>query len=1495
MRSLVFLYTLLIVLSFNCCPSFASEIKRLSPSEGLSQSYVNTLILDNQGYLWLSTEGGLNRYDGYQVLRVKGPQGEFEEVVIDRIYQDPLNRIWIASRRLGLYSYDPALDKYQKYLQAVKSQEEMIEQSVNQMLAKNDEQLWLGRGNNVALLDIASGKVSVEVRLPISKQSGFVRQLLRKGKHLFIATSEGAFVYNLDSESLSRIKHIENPIHRLQQHTKSMAFLGNDRLLIGAVNGLYEVNIADLEHTDESAQNWQSKQLLHDMNVWKIAVKSNVLLLGTDKGLMHYGLLDGSLTRDTRIATSQYTLTDKSIIDFLVDKNGAIWLATKRDGAFYIPNQKAQFKNVNNTSVQGSGFSHSTVWSLLEYKGKIWASTNDGLTSYDIQSNETAVHLKGYMGESVMPEFSISRMFLYEEQIWLESNRGLYIFDPNTYEIRRPKVKNSELQKAIDGYLFGTLLMPDGKLYFIHPSEGFFYYDIELESLHRLAGDIGLRNPFLSYGFLAPLPDQPTHPLYYSGGVLYRMDPNTYELNILYSVPNANEHLPVSLLTYSVDKNNIVWLAFSNFGLLGLSLDGFEVVHTIDLKKLKLGSPMYGMHQDDAQMIWMSSHKGIWRLDTDNLHMQQFTINDGLFTNEFNGGSSLKLSDGRIAYGSLKGFTIFDPKQNRPQEPLLSRVNITSVDLMSRKLDSHGLKTFGDIVLNHDDIGLEVAFSAMVFNYQQSIVYEYQISGGQKILMRGHNRVTFPKLNPGDHQLKIWAKDPLTGDYTQPAKLNIRVKYPIWRSPTALVIYLILILVIFGLWLNRKNRIEQMIIAAHKETQNSEARLKLALESSGSGVWDWHLQSQLIYQPRLFSELEYAHSNIGLDEYLQLIHPNDRGVFRLEWLEFVSTNKGIFNCTYRLKHAKGHWRWYKDFGKVMAWHGGTPERVTGTYTNLTRERMFEERARLFGAAFEKTRDWVFILNKNFRIRACNTALQHAFNIEAEPNSSTRLHLGLSRHTRMSYLRKMTQLKAGEHISAEEQLILANNQVCHVLIKISAVDGLQGELENYVVILTDITSQKRTEKELYQMANYDASTQLPNKALFIDRTQHAIEQNQNMQPIAVLSIRFKRLQYYHDSYSSELFEALIQQLATTIECCFRDQDSLGVGTNKEFYVLMDQIDGVPQVIRYISCLMNRFQTPIMVLDQSFNMQLSIGIAMYPEDAMDGFTLNNNAMIALNHAVKHVNTYYQFYRSELNKKVQKAIKIDKMLQMVCQRSEFSNLYQPIINGTSKVIDGFEVMLQWPTHINYSQTELVDAAQQSSLTTELMLHTLERALIELKQWHLTAPQLYIAVNLSPYDFHYPDLVSKIESILKRAQVQSKYVVFEVSEPVMMTDIPNALARMHQLKVLGCRLFMDDFGTSYASLTYLKKFPVDVLKIDKGFIQDIGIDNEHEIIIHSILSLAHSLGIQCVADGIELRAQMKFLRLLGCDYFQGALFSDPVIGEQVNDLLKYSWQQHF
>ncbi|WP_105169051.1 EAL domain-containing protein [Pseudoalteromonas sp. T1lg23B] len=1474
----------------------ASQVKRLSPAEGLSQSYVNTLMFDNKGFLWLSTEGGLNRYDGYQVLKVKGPAGVLDEAIIDRIYQDPQGIIWITSRASGLYSYDPEKDVFRKYMNGPRNEQEFVQFGVNDMLSKSAHELWLARGDNVSVLDVKSGEISIEIQLPIDKEEGFVRDLMNVGDYLFIASSKGAFVYHIKKQKLLAIEHIASPQHEFQTYTKSLALLDSETLLIGAVQGLYQVDISQLEGMFDYQDNrWQYETLINDFNVWKISVKPDSITLGTDKGLMFFDQDTKKLRRDQRIAQSAYSLTDTSIIDFVEDQLGSLWVATKMDGAMYLPKKNEAFTNINALTVQGDGFSHSNVWDLQAHNGNIWAATHDGLTAYDPKTGKTTTYLKGYLGEAVMPEFSVLQIHLYQDEFWLVTHRGLFIFDPISYEVRRPEVSDGPSQNIMEDYVFGVTLLPDGDMYLVHPEEGFFHYNIERKTVKKLYGDLQNKDPFLSFGFRMPLSDKPDQPLFFYGGILYRYIPQTQALSKIYETPNANEHSPDNLLTYTIDKNNILWLAMSNMGLIGLTLDGYEVAHTIDLRKLKLDTPMYEMRQDKVGVIWMSSHKGIWRLDPDNLHMQQFATDDGLYTNEFNWNASEQLEDGRIVYGSLKGFTWFDPAVVRPKKPLLSRVNITSVELMSRKLQQNGLKAIDELVLNHDDIGLEVAFSAMVFNYQDRVVYEYQISGGQKTLTRSNNRVVFPKLNPGNYQLKVWAKDPYTGDYTEPAKLNIKVRYPIWRSPYALAAYILFALCSFSLWMYRKNKVEQMIIAAHKETQNSEARLKLALESSGSGVWDWQLDNHLIYQPRLTTELDYPHDNVTLDEYLNIVHPNDRALFRIEWLEFVSTNKGTFNCTYRLAHKQGHWRWYKDYGKVMAWQEGIPERVTGTYTNLTRERIFEERARLFGAAFEQTRDWVFILDKNLRIQACNTALQQAFDIEAEPDSSTKLSLGLSRQVRMRYLRAMTQLQPGEHYSSEEQLTQPSGEVCYVLIKVSAVADAHGELANYVVVMTDISSQKRTEQELYQLANYDVVTQLPNKVLFIDRVQHALSQMQQQSPVVIVALRFRRLKRYQESLPAEQYANVMRHIVGILRQCFREQDSVGVEGSQEFYVLLEQVKELSEATRCISELIQRFEKPINVSGYELSLDVCIGVACGPEDGNEAFALCQNAKLALSHAVQQNSAGVYFFKQEMNQQVQRTFVLEKDLRQALDNGEFSNLYQPIINGTSKTIDGFETTINWPKIVGCDGDAVITNVAQTGLSTLIMLQTLERALFELKQWHTYHSELYISINLSALDFQNAHLVEQIKVILQRTKVQGRYIAFEITESVMMSDIRHVIDVMYQLKSLGCRLFMDDFGTGYASLTYLKQFPVDVLKIDHSFVSDIGIDNEHEVIIHASLSLAHSLGMQCIANGISTQEQLRFLRMLGCDHFQGPLFCDVQSGEQVAALLEKTWQPVF
>ncbi|WP_440055179.1 EAL domain-containing protein [Pseudoalteromonas sp. T1lg65] len=1466
---------------------YASQVLRISTAEGLSQSYVNTLLIDQDGYLWISTEGGLNRYDGYQVLEVNGPNGILNKSQIDSIYQDNQGGLWIASGFAGLMRYDPQLNSYKHYIKTPTSGDELVSNIVYQLLQKNDTEMWLGKIKGVDILDINTGDIRNEVTIPFS-DDGFVRDLMNVDNVLLIATSEGLYAFDQITKKLRELTVIDNPKNKVQRNTKSLFLKDANTLLVGAVSGFYELDISEFRQNFDADVPY--KTVLSEFNIWQILEgKNSNLILGTDKGVMFFEPDTGKLVRDTRLAESVFSPSDPSVIHMVKDNYGGLWVATREDGAFYLPDKEIYFDNVSELTVEGEGFSHGNVWEVTAFGDYLWLATNDGITRYNPQTRQTKQFLKGYLGDEIFPELIVWKIDKYNEKLWLTTSQGLFIFDPISHEVKRPKGQSEEDNKILNELVKGMQLLENGFIYFVNADAGMFAYDINKEELHKLTEGFEGEDPFLSFGFYPPLPMLPEQPMYYSGGILYRYDPQQKKLIEVYRVPQANPDLPFIINSYIIDKNNIFWMSLSTFGLVGLTTDTFEPVYNIDLKSQRIDSLLYEMREDDAGMIWMSSHKGIWRFDPDNLHLQQFTTQDGLLSNEFNGGASERLADGRLVYGMIKGIVIFDPKKARPKKPLLSKVNITSVDLMSRPYGEKMLKKYDSIELEHDNIGLEVSFSAMAFSYQDRIIYEYQISGGQKILSRNQNRVAFPKLNPGEYVLKVWAKDPLTGDYTPPAKLTIRVNYPIWRSPAAIAAYIFISLILLALWSYRKHRVEQLILAAHKETRDRETRLKMALEGSNSGVWEWHAGSTLLYQPRLVAELSYEQDSVSLDDYLQKIHPLDRAQYRLQWLEFVTTDKGFLDCTYRLRDSAGQWRWYKDFGKVLNWDQGHPIQVAGTYTNLTRERLFEERAILFGAAFEQIRDWVMILDTKLRIQACNNALQYAFGVDGKPVSSTSVTLGMEKQKRLHYLRQMIKLEVHQHFSAEERISLPDGEERDVLIKVSAIANGEGKLHSYVVVLTDITKQKRTEKELYQLANYDSKTRLPNKALLMDRVQHAIEQSHiQASQFALLAIRFHRLQHLYEVYGKECIDELLPVLAKRLRRCFREQDSLAVSYNKGFYVLMEQLESPEQITCYTQDLQQSFIEPIEIMGHRLSIQPYIGIAIYPDDAEDAFALNRAAKVALEHAALEQTPSYQFFEQEMNGRVQHFKEVEQALMHALKNGEFSNYYQPIVDVQSNRIVGFEALLRWPKNSSIGAQDFANVAEQTGVVTELTMQTLKRALIELRQWHLSDPTLYVSVNLSALDFQSPTLVEKIQQTLEKVKVDGKYVVFEITESVMMSNVPRAIERMHAIKELGCRLFMDDFGTGYASLTYLQQFPVDGIKVDKSFVMGLEQEHEHEAIIRSCLSLAQGLGLLSVAEGIEEPYQLAFLRDNGCNYYQGFYFSEPICGDKVNSLLQ-------
>lgn len=1488
-----------IVLSF-VCQTAQAKVVRLSPNEGLAQSYVSNLIVDKKGYLWLATQGGLNKYDGYQVEAVLGPDNVLADAIIDVIYQDNQGYIWITSLLIGVFRYDPDTAEFKQFVKAPTNENEVSNKAVFSVLdSGHSGTIWLGRGRDLAKLNMHTGKIEPVFNIPNATIQSAVRQLFYHQGFIYIGTTEGAYIYEIASGRTRVLNHLQSTeIHVDQNNVKSFALKDQNTLWVGAVKGLYQVDISNAQSLFEEPQvSFKSTTYIANLNIWKIYQKQNNLKLATDKGVFEYYPEDNHLVKNNSLADSEYTQSDVSIIDMIEDQHGSMWLATKTDGAFFVPNVDYFFFNYHPDNVKGQGLTHHNVWDIVEFKKKLWLGTANGLTQLDVESYQTEGYLKDYIIDEYNKKFSIFKLLPYKKDLWLQTSRGLFKFDTVSKEITPAKTTSKEFEKYLVDRVYGIYANSEGDLYGIHPDHGMFKYNLNTLSITPLNKGFESIDPFLAIGFLEPLADKPNFPLFYASGTLYRYDIKNESLEVIYQL-HKKDTADININSYAVDKNGVLWLSFNTLGLIGLDVKTFKEVHRIDRKFI--GSLLYDMFVDDIGIIWMSSHKGIWRLDPDNLHFQQYTVEDGLEVNEFNGSTGTKLSNGRIAYGSVKGITVFTPSDNRPKQALIEQVNITSVQLMSRKLDIPATAQVNEIALNHDDIGLDIAFSAMAFKYQDRIKFEYQLSDGKKVTTRNTNRVMFPKLNAGKYTLSVRAKDPLTGIYTKPATLKINVAYAPWRSPYALITYAFIIFSVIFVWLSRRNKMQRKLLIAHKETQQSEARLKLALQASHSGVWDWHTDSALIYQPRLITDLGYENEKISLDDYLKKIHPEDRAKFRIEWLEFLSTNKGAFECTYRIRHIAGHWRWYKDLGKVMVWDNGQPINVSGTYTNITRELVFEESARLFGAAFEHTRDWVFILDKKFRVRATNQAVRDDFNLSKNIVSSRKLDLGLSKNTRLNYLRILAKLKPSEHFQFDE-IIITPDKVKHpVIIKVTAIadeTNQNNSIENYIVVITDISEQKEAENELRVLANYDSLTKLPNRSLLLDRISHATElARRHENTLALIFIDLDRFKQVNDSLGHDYGDELLVEIANRLKLALREQDTVARLGGDEFVILLEDIDLVDEVLTVCNKLAQDISKPVKLGLQKVSVGSSMGIAMFPEDADETNDLLKAADIAMFHAKKHSSDSYQFFRQEMNHKIQRKLQLESDLKLAFEDDKFINYYQPIICVITQKTLGFEVLLRWPDNGRMvSPSEFIPAAESTGLIKKITLATLQRALKDLSDWLTVLPECYLSVNLSAKDFENPQLFSCISSLINEYDIKPKHLVFEITETVLMHDSEKALECMQQLKSFGCKIYLDDFGTGYSSLTYLKKFPIDVLKIDQSFVKDIGVDTNDETIINSTLAMAHSLGKECVAEGVENFEQVQFLEMLGCSYLQGFLFSKPVPSEGVVALLSKDWGKEF
>ncbi len=428
-------------------------------------------------------------------------------------------------------------------------------------------------------------------------------------------------------------------------------------------------------------------------------------------------------------------------------------------------------------------------------------------------------------------------------------------------------------------------------------------------------------------------------------------------------------------------------------------------------------------------------------------------------------------------------------------------------------------------------------------------------------------------------------------------------------------------------------------------------------------------------------------------------------------------------------------------------------------------------------------------------------------------------------------------------------------------------------------------------EIEHLAYHDSLTGLPNRPLFIDRMIVALAQaDRTNQSLAVLFLDLDRFKDINDSLGHAIGDTLLKAIAERVRRCVREGDTVARIGGDEFTLLIPKVESVEDAARVAQKVIEALKIPFIIADRELFVTTSIGMSLYPADGLDPDTLVRNADTAMYRAKEQGGDTYQLYAPAMNARALERLALENTLRRALLNNELVLHYQPLIDLRTKSVAGVEALIRWqhPEKGLLSPAHFISVAEVSGLIVPIGQWVLLTACRQMRAWQKrTGQKVSISVNLSARQFQQPDLVEKIQAALEETGIPPSSLELEITESNAMQNAENTIHLLRELKALGVSIAMDDFGTGYSSLNYLKRFPIDTLKLDKMFVQDIATDKSDAAIVSAVIAMAHSLELEVVAEGVETEEQLAFLQEQNCDRIQGYLFSAPLTADELEDYL--------
>lgn len=444
---------------------------------------------------------------------------------------------------------------------------------------------------------------------------------------------------------------------------------------------------------------------------------------------------------------------------------------------------------------------------------------------------------------------------------------------------------------------------------------------------------------------------------------------------------------------------------------------------------------------------------------------------------------------------------------------------------------------------------------------------------------------------------------------------------------------------------------------------------------------------------------------------------------------------------------------------------------------------------------------------------------------------------------------------------------------------------------FIGIMRDITERKANEAKIIRLAHYDTLTDLPNRWQVQERIQQTIVSAQRTRSrFAVLFLDLDKFKTINDTLGHAIGDQLLKMVAARLTNALREKDTVGRQGGDEFIVLLESLGAAEDAAPVAQKILDVFAAPFVIDKQRLRTGTSIGIAVYPHDGTDVETLLKHSDTAMYYAKERGRSNYQFFTPAMNIAATERLLLESSLHQAIHRGELVLHYQPLVSLADGSVVATEALVRWnhPELGLIAPVRFISVAEESGLIVALGDWVLRQACGQLKQWREQGMQLpRMVVNLSPRQFRQKNLVQNFSRILQETGVDPHWLGLEITEGVIMDNPEVSIGILTELRMMGIELSLDDFGTGFSSLSHLKRFPIDKLKIDRSFVQDITSDPNDKAMVAAIIVMAHQLNIRVVAEGVETEAQLAFLRKHGCDEYQGYLYSKPLVADDLSTRL--------